>query len=186
MREALWIFGYGSLIWRPAFPFAERRGAWISGFARRFWQGSTDHRGTPGSPGRVVTLEHAGDARCFGAAYRIADSEVGAVLDGLDHRERGGYERLRLPLAFSGGGGAEGLVYIATPANPNYLGPAPLEAIAAQVTRASGPSGANSEYVLRLAESLRELAFHDDHVFELERLVRAAAPERPAPALLAS
>jgi cation transport regulator ChaC len=44
MREELWIFGYGSLVWRPAFPFAERRGAWI-GFARRFWQSSTDHRG---------------------------------------------------------------------------------------------------------------------------------------------
>ena len=74
MREALWIFGYGSLVWRPSFPFAERRGAWIDGFARRFWQGSTDHRGVPGAPGRVVTLEHATGARCFGAAYRISDS----------------------------------------------------------------------------------------------------------------
>ena len=177
MREALWIFGYGSLIWRPAFPFAERRGAWIAGFARRFWQGSTDHRGVPGAPGRVVTLEHASDSRCFGAAYRIGEADATQVLDNLDHRERGGYERLRLPLAFNDGGGAEGLVYIATPANPNYLGPAPLDAIAAQVSRSHGPSGANAEYVLRLADSLRELGFHDDHVFELERLVRRVAPE---------
>jgi cation transport regulator ChaC len=176
MRE-LWIFGYGSLLWRPAFPFAERRGAWITGFARRFWQGSTDHRGVPGAPGRVVTLEHQSDERCGGAAYRIGADEAPQVLDGLDHRERGGYERLRVPLAFSDGGAAEALVYIATPANPNYLGPAPLDAIAAQVSRAHGPSGANTEYVLRLAESLRELAFHDEHVFELERLVRRSAPE---------
>lgn len=177
MREALWIFGYGSLLWRPAFPFTERRGCWIGDFVRRFWQGSTDHRGVPGAPGRVVTLEHSRDARCFGAAYRIGDGDADEVLRNLDHRERGGYERLRLPLTFSDGGVAEGLVYVATPANPNYLGPAPLEAIAAQVTRACGPSGTNAEYVLRLAESLRELAFHDDHVFELERLVRSAPPE---------
>lgn len=176
MRE-LWIFGYGSLLWRPAFPFAERRGAWISGFARRFWQGSTDHRGVPGAPGRVVTLEHANGERCFGAAYRISQSDAPQVLDNLDHRERGGYERLSLSLTFSDTSVAEGLVYIATPANPNYLGPAPLAAIAAQVARARGPSGSNAEYVLRLAESLRELAFHDEHVFELARLVRRVEPE---------
>lgn len=175
MRE-LWIFGYGSLLWRPAFPFAERRGSWITGFARRFWQGSTDHRGVPGAPGRVVTLEHERDTRCFGAAYRIGEPDAPHVLGNLDHRERGGYERLVVPLAFSDGAVAEGLVYIATPANPNYLGPAPLEAIAAQVSRARGPSGSNAEYVLRLADSLRELEFHDEHVFELERLVRRAEP----------
>ena len=176
MREALWIFGYGSLVWRPAFPFAERRGAWIEGFARRFWQGSTDHRGVPGAPGRVVTLEPDPRARCFGAAYRIDDEESARTLEGLDHRERGGYERQRLPLYFTDGNVAHGLVYIATPANPNYLGPASLEAIAAQVACACGPSGPNAEYVLRLAEELRELAAEDDHVFALERLVRAAAP----------
>jgi glutathione-specific gamma-glutamylcyclotransferase len=176
MREALWIFGYGSLLWRPAFPYAERRGCWISGFARRFWQGSTDHRGVPGAPGRVVTLEHAAETRCFGAAYRIGESDKDAVLANLDHRERGGYERLQLPLSFGDGTSAPGLVYIATQSNPNYLGPAPLDAIAAQVSRACGPSGANTEYVLRLADALRELGFDDDHVFALEILVRGAVP----------
>jgi glutathione-specific gamma-glutamylcyclotransferase len=181
MREALWIFGYGSLLWRPAFPFAERRGCWISGFARRFWQGSTDHRGVPGAPGRVVTLDSDPDARCFGAAYRIGEREADEVILSLDHRERGGYDRLRLPLTFTDGAVASGLVYVATPANPNYLGPAPLDAIAAQVSRAHGPSGTNVEYVLRLADSLRELAFDDDHVFALERIVRGAAPEHSGP-----
>jgi cation transport regulator ChaC len=181
MRDAIWIFGYGSLLWRPAFPFAERRGAWITGFERRFWQGSTDHRGVPGAPGRVVTLEHAAGARCYGAAYRIADAERGEVLANLDHRERGGYERLEVELSFGGGAATHGLVYIATPRNPNYLGPAPLEAIAAQVSLARGPSGANAEYVLQLADALRELGFHDEHVFELERLVRGGTrPELAA------
>jgi len=119
MREALWIFGYGSLLWRPAFPFAERSGCWISGFVRRFWQGSTDHRGVPGAPGRVVTLDADTDACCFGAAYRIGERDADEVLRNLDHRERGGYERLRLPLTFTDGRVADGLVYVATPANPN-------------------------------------------------------------------
>jgi len=176
MREATWIFGYGSLLWRPAFPFAERRGAWITGFERRFWQGSTDHRGLPGAPGRVVTLHHAAGARCGGAAYRIGDLDRDDVLANLDHRERGGYERLDVALSFSDGSVGTGLVYIATPANPNYLGPAPLDAIAAQVSRSRGPSGANAEYVLRLADSLRDLGFADEHVFELERLVRCCEP----------
>lgn len=183
MREALWIFGYGSLVWRPSFPFAERRSAWIDGFARRFWQGSTDHRGVPGAPGRVVTLEPDARARCFGVGYRVDDEAATRTLEDLDHRERGGYVRQRLPLYFAEGGVAHGLVYIATPENPNYLGPAPLEAIAAQVACARGPSGPNAEYVLRLAGALRELSAEDDHVFALERLLRAAGPQAENAAL---
>jgi len=177
MRSALWVFGYGSLVWRPAFAFAERRTAWISGFARRFWQGSTDHRGVPGSPGRVVTLLPEAGARCFGVAYRVPESESVCVLASLDHRERGGYERHPLDLHFADGTRTTGLVYIATPANPNYLGPASLDAIAAQVARACGPSGSNAEYVRELARSLREMPADDEHVFALDALLREHAGE---------
>ncbi len=175
MRTALWVFGYGSLVWRPAFAFAERRTAWIGGFARRFWQGSTDHRGVPGSPGRVVTLLPEASARCFGVAYRVAESDTECVLASLDHRERGGYERHPLDLHFDDSTRTTGLVYIATPANPNYLGPAPLDAIAAQIARARGPSGSNAEYVRELARSLREMPADDEHVFALDELLREGA-----------
>jgi cation transport regulator ChaC len=171
MASSLWIFGYGSLVWRPAFPFAERRNCWIEGFTRRFWQGSTDHRGVPGAPGRVVTLLAEAGARCFGVAYRVADCEAAPILTALDHRERGGYERRELCLHFPDGSSAAGLSYVATPANPNYLGPAPLPVMAAQIARAHGPSGPNAEYVRELARALREMPADDPHVFELDALL---------------
>jgi cation transport protein ChaC len=173
LKRELWIFGYGSLLWRPSFPDVERRPARVRGRARRFWQGSTDHRGVPGAPGRVVTLVPDAAEGCVGIAYRVAAAEAAAVLAALDHRERGGYERVQLALADPQGDAfAEGLAWLATPANPNYLGPAPLEAIAAQVRGAQGPSGTNVDYVLRLAEALRALGAADPHVFALEALIR--------------
>jgi glutathione-specific gamma-glutamylcyclotransferase len=166
------IFGYGSLLWRTEFPFVERHPGFVRGFARRFWQGSVDHRGVPGAPGRVVTLIEEPGAVCWGVAYRVEPTVLDEVLDGLDRRERGGYRRLET--AFFGSGKAEpslALTYVATPDNPNYLGPAPLEAIAAQVRAASGPSGSNLEYLVRLAGALEELGAADEHVRGLEELV---------------
>ena len=192
---ATWIFGYGSLIFRPSFPVVERRTAALAGYARRFWQGSIDHRGTPEAPGRVVTLIEAPGATCVGVAYRIAPDDEEAVLAHLDVREQNGYERLRRPLllddppaepcgAPAGSLGAsarlrgspaeavDGLVYLAGPTNPSFLGPAPLEQIARQIAASQGPSGSNAAYLLSLADALRALDAPDEHVFALESLVR--------------
>ncbi|MDO3721310.1 gamma-glutamylcyclotransferase [Marinobacter sp. chi1] len=163
--SAIWLFGYGSLIYKVDFPFLEQRPATIRGWQRRFWQGSHDHRGTPEAPGRVVTLVEQPDAVCKGMAYRVSP----AVFEHLDVREKNGYLRFTTRLTFDDGSHGEGVVYIATEDNEAFLGHAPDEDIARQIARASGPSGPNSEYLLRLADSLRQLGDDCTHTFAIER-----------------
>ena len=174
----LWIFGYGSLIWRPAFSHVERRPGFIRGWARRFWQGSTDHRGVPSAPGRVVTLIRAPQDCCWGVAYCVAFSERDRVLETLDHRERGGFDRIQVEVEFRNPGDrpVSALVYLATDRNPNYLGPASNAEIVDQIRHARGPSGPNTEYAVRLAQALREIDSTDDHVFAIaDRLTGGAS-----------
>jgi glutathione-specific gamma-glutamylcyclotransferase len=168
-----WVFGYGSLVWRPDFPFLEARTGFIRDRARRFWQASTDHRGVPSRPGRVVTLVDDPGGRCFGTAFRLDEKDRSAILAGLDHRERGGFSRERVPVFFdpAESSSVSALLYVANEANANYLGPAPLEEIARQIRASHGPSGSNVEYLIRLAEALREMGAEDEHVFSLEALL---------------
>ena len=177
MRAGVWVFGYGSLIWRPGIVFRERRVARVRGWKRRFWQGSHDHRGLPHAPGRVVTLVPDPRASCEGMAYLIDGARAEAAFVGLDHREKNGYERHDTRFEFRGGGRCEGVVYVASFDNHAYLGPAPVREMAEQIRRSAGPSGANLEYLCELAAALRRLRIDDPHVFELERL--ALTPEAP-------
>lgn len=164
LGDELWLFGYGSLIFKADFPFTERLPASIQGWSRRFWQGSHDHRGTADAPGRVVTLVEDPGATCHGMAYRVA----GDTLSHLDMREKNGYLRFITPLSFESGGTAPGLVYIATRDNAAWLGPASMAQMAAHIHQSAGPSGPNRDYLLALAAALREMAVEDDHVHALE------------------
>ena len=164
-HHQVWLFGYGSLIFKADFPYLERRPASIRGWTRRFWQGSHDHRGTETAPGRVVTLVPDEGAVCHGMAYLVTPEEFAH----LDHREKNGYLRLAIDIAFDAGGSVEGLVYIATDDNAAFLGEATEQAIALQISASSGPSGPNRDYLIELARALREMGKHDEHVFAIEK-----------------
>lgn len=161
--EEVWLFGYGSLIYLADFPYIDSKTASIRGWSRRFWQGSHDHRGTEENPGRVVTLIEDSDTICHGVAYKVEAS----VFEQLDVREKNGYLRFTTEMTFADGSGDQGLVYIATGDNDAYLGEASEYDIAVQIANAEGPSGTNSDYIIRLADSLTDMGVDDPHVFEI-------------------
>ncbi|CAG8478888.1 10088_t:CDS:2 [Ambispora gerdemannii] len=183
-----WIFGYGSLIWKPPPVYADRVAGFIKGHVRRFWQKNTDHRGTVDKPGLVVTLiphaewkllddyhhNHEDDVT-WGVAYRIADKDVEDVKAELDFRESGYicrkidvFQNHRVEPVVK-----NAIVYIATKDNEEYVGPAPIESIAQQIFTARGPSGPNIDYLINLAKALRIIApeTQDYHLFDLEQRV---------------
>lgn len=169
--ESVWLFGYGSLIYKADFPYLQRRPARIHGWQRRFWQGSHDHRGTPENPGRVATLIAAENESCVGMAYEVTPD----VFAHLDHREKNGYLRFFTTfewLDHQEDQQVEGLVYVAGPDNEAFLGPASEADIAEHIARSEGPSGTNPEYLLKLAEALRELEADDPHVFSIEQALK--------------
>lgn len=148
-------------------------------------------------PGRVVTLIPANttctattktapdddddEARVYGVAHRIPSTQRAAVLEHLDHRERNGYVRHTVdfypyrPSAKQSTTPRPICLYLATDDNESFAGPLPIDQLADQVLNAHGPSGPNVEYVYRLADVMRSLfpGERDEHLFELERALRA-------------
>ncbi len=106
-------------------------------------------------------------------AYLVSPETFAA----LDVREKNGYLRLMTDLTLDDGRHAKGLVYIATPENAAFLGAASEREIALHICRSQGPSGANRDYLLRLAQSLRDLGAHDPHVFAIERELLRIRPD---------
>lgn len=183
-----YVFGYGSLILRPGFEYTEYKDGYIQGYSRVFYQGSTDHRGVPGAPGRVVTLIESSDptARCYGRAFLVSftpekEAEIRAY---LEHREKQFDVRLFLDVMSEEGNvvAPQALTFIATAASPNYLGPAPDEEIAKTIAASVGPSGRNCDYLFSVANALRGIGVEDEHVFSLEQRVLSLIHEIEAKA----
>lgn len=169
------IFGYGSLIWKPGFSYTSRTVGYIEGFALRFWQGNCTHRGTPAAPGRVATLSPDEKAITWGVAYEVCGaSQALRAFDHLNMREctLGGYDTNFVDFHASDKkqltSSVRVIVYIATDDNPLYMGPASIQQMALEISNAEGRCGHNVEYLLKLTRFFHEQCLHDQHLFDLE------------------
>jgi cation transport protein ChaC len=148
-----WVFGYGSLMWRPGFAFTERSAAVAHGRRRAFCIYSVHHRGTPARPGLVLGLAPGGAVR--GAAYRVAAKDWPNVYAYLREREQPTetYFEAWAPVRLARGMSVEALVFLSDRAHPQWAGDLDLEAQARLIAGASGLSGRNVDY-------LRDLVVH--------------------------
>jgi cation transport protein ChaC len=171
----LWVFGYGSLMWRPGFEFEEAQHARLTGFRRCFCIYSVYHRGTRERPGLVLGLDRGGT--CEGIAYRVAAARAAETTRYLRAREQvnGVYRETHVPVELIKGPQREilALAYIVERAHPNYAGRLPLALEARLIHGASGLSGANLDYLVSTLRHLEELGIREP---ELERLLSLIGP----------
>lgn len=159
--DNFWVFGYGSLMWRPGFAHLETRKARVFGYRRALCVHSHVHRGTPDRPGLVLGLDRGGS--CLGLAFCVPGELSDEVIAYLRERElvTNVYLERRLPVRLEGGAVVEALSYVVDRAHPQYAGRLDSEHAAQRVSGAIGQSGANEDYVINTVEHLKALGIRD-------------------------
>jgi cation transport protein ChaC len=168
--QGFWVFGYGSLMWRPGFDFMEARPALLRGYHRAFCIKTTHYRGTPAKPGLVLGLDRGG--ACRGRVFRIAAARAQAVARYLHERElvTPVYEPRWLKVE-TPGGILRAVAYVADRQNPDYVGKLPQAEIGRRIRRSAGVSGSNRDYLIQTVRHLDELGIADGPLHRLLRLV---------------
>ncbi len=159
--DDFWVFGYGSLMWNPGFPFEERQQARLHGYRRALCIRSNVYRGTDENPGLVLGLERGGS--CHGVAFRVANANRDAVLDYLRERElvSNVYKERVILVGLADGRRQQALTYVADPQHAQYVGGLALDEAAKIVCQASGQSGPNVDYVFNTVRHLQEMGIRD-------------------------
>lgn len=176
----LWVFGYGSLMWRPGFPFAEVRRARVDGYSRSFCVYSVHHRGREGRPGLVLGLDRGGS--CEGMAFRVAAADVPATLAYLREREQvnGVYRETRLTVSILEGEKRQvfGITYVAERAHPSYVPRMHIREQARLIATSRGRSGQNVAYLINTWAHLEALHIRDRAFERLAVLIGGFATGR--------
>ena len=171
-----WVFGYGSLIWNPGFPFLAAQPATLAGAHRSLCIYSFRHRGTEAVPGLVFGLMRGGSCRGMAFAVDAADwDDVHAYLIARE-QDRGVYREAQRPLSLADGSRASGLAFLASESHVQFAGRLPLEEQLRIVRQGFGESGANVDYVLNTARRLADMGIVDRHLSALASLLEADQP----------
>ncbi|MEM1288553.1 MAG: gamma-glutamylcyclotransferase [Pseudomonadota bacterium] len=174
----LWVFGYGSLIWRPGFPYEQAEPARLHGYHRSLCVYSYVHRGTPDKPGLVMGLDRGGS--CRGMAYRVAESDRQSVLQYLREREQSTmvYKERVLKIHFTQEKAGlprstRALVYCVDRSHKQYAGALDRRVQLEIVQGAEGQSGINPHYVIETSRALQSLGVQDATLEWLSKELRA-------------
>ncbi len=175
--EGRWVFGYGSLMWRPGFAFVDRTGAVLHGRRRAFCIYSVHHRGTHADPGLVLGLAPGGSTR--GVAYRVAEADWPATYAYLLEREQPTetYIESAVNIRLADGRQVRSLVFLSDMAHPQWAGRLDAEAQAKLIAHSSGLSGRNIDYLRELVEHLRQDGVRDSAMERLLARVQALEAE---------
>ena len=167
----LWVFGYGSLMWSPCFPYREKRLARVHGYHRALCILSTRYRGTHQRPGLVMGLCAGGS--CWGMAFRVARQDVSRCLARLWHREmpRRVYEPTLVRARLRGARAVRALAFVADPEHPAYVRELDLHGRARLVAQGIGQRGPCVDYIRNTLDHMHELGVRDPH---LEGVLAAA------------
>jgi cation transport protein ChaC len=175
--EDLYVFGYGSLIWKPGFEHAGTHPGLLRGFHRRFCLWSRLYRGTPAAPGLVLGLDRGG--ACRGLVFRVPGHAAAPVLSYLDAREipqgEDVYVRRRLPVQLLDQGRVvRAVAYVANRRHPSYCRPCPRTA-AATIARGVGQAGTNRDYLLHTVSHLDAMGVRDAGLDRIASLLEEQA-----------
>lgn len=171
----LHVFGYGSLIWNPAFDYADKISGLLRGYHRRFCLKMLMGRGTPETPGLMLALDHGG--ACKGVAFRIAAAKIREELALLWQREMyGGAYNARWVCLETQAGPIRAVTFVINRKHPRYLPELSVEQTAALIATGCGDLGTCREYLENTIAHLRELGLRDNG---LERIARLLPPVLP-------
>jgi cation transport protein ChaC len=176
LPDDLWVFGYGSLMWRPGFAFVEKVPARVTGLHRSLCVYSFVHRGTPEHPGLVLGLDRGG--ACRGLAFRIAPADRADVVRYLRAREQvtSVYVEILRGVWLLGQPErrVQALTYVVDRGHPQYAGRLTLDQRLHYIRQGHGQSGANRDYVLSTVAALEDMGCRDAELHALAERLKGA------------
>ena len=165
----VWVFAYGSLMWKPGPEFGERRPGIVRGYHRAFCLGwDRAYRGNPVNPGLMLSLDRGG--QCRGVALQVRNDHPGlrANLLAILKREPSGPPWVTVTTA---GGPLRAIAFANSRKSPNYIGGLTNDEIADALAKSSGKFGSMADYLHNTINHLEELGIHDAHLWEMQELV---------------